>query len=184
MFDKVRQEKRNEYKEKCTVRCQETVQQWYNLTMCNNQVCFCLNKTMLLSSCLWGNNITTLIMQLDWRITDVTDQCPEVICARQGVEVAGGDAPAPILLATPWSNGQHCVTQDAWWQTWATHDTPARWCHKTFSISSSLLSPANSWSIASLNYQTSMWMGMHHHIILSGLISVAGLPFALLAKRH
>ena len=26
MFDKVRQEKRNEYKEKCTVRCQETVQ--------------------------------------------------------------------------------------------------------------------------------------------------------------
>ena len=88
MFGLVRQEKRYEYKEKCTVRCQETVQQWYNLTMCNNQVCFCLNKTMLLSSCLWGNNITTLIMQLDWRITDVTDQCPEVICARQGGEVA------------------------------------------------------------------------------------------------
>ena len=26
MFDKVRQEKRYEYEEKCTVRCQETVQ--------------------------------------------------------------------------------------------------------------------------------------------------------------
>ena len=51
VFD-VRQEKRNEYKEKCTVRCQETVQQWYNLKKCNTQVGLCLNETMLLASCL------------------------------------------------------------------------------------------------------------------------------------
>ena len=47
------------------------------------------------------------------------------------------------LLDTPWSIRQHCVTQATWWRTWATQDTPARGCHKTFSISSSLLSPAN-----------------------------------------
>ena len=51
VFD-VRQEKRNEYKEKCTVRCGETVQQWYNLKKCNTQVGLCLNETMLLASCL------------------------------------------------------------------------------------------------------------------------------------
>ena len=46
------------------------------------------------------------------------------------------------LLATPWSIGQHCVTQATWWWTSATHDTPARRCQKNFSISSSLLSQA------------------------------------------